>query len=479
MTIDKREKIAMPAHHDPITITLEGGPGDDELNANHHFFYEVLPTNPQGENEYEYELYGYGGDDELVGEGWNDRLYGGDGDDNLYGSWGDDELYGGPGNDFLTGGLGADILDGGPGSDTINYSSWLPFTSSLIINLTTGMASGGGSTRVDPEARGDTIINVENIISGDGHDQLTGDSNDNLLWGKGGNDLLYGLAGDDDLDGGAGADQLNGGDGDDDLDGGAGADVLDGGAGVDTIDYRWVPEDSASVRVRLYNDPSRGLGDGWGTGGHAWGDIIRNVENIIGSTHDDQLWGGPGDNQLRGDNGDDRLAGMAGNDQLDGGRGDDELYGGPGDDNLYGGYESLAPGLIEDWHSGGPGDDVLYGGPGDDVLGGGPGDDWLSGGPGADRLRGGDGVDYFRFLPGHSTDGRDAILDFAPNEDRIWLMGFVSGNYSLSHGLDADGDSVTDDRIITLLDGGEIAVLDVGNVNLESWIVVTSDIFIP
>jgi len=58
---------------------------------------------------------------------------------------------------------------------------------------------------------------------------------------------------------------------------------------------------------------------------------------------------------------------------LEGGPGDDILYGGPGNDTL----------------EGGPGDDVLYGGDGNDTLEGGPGNDTLIGGPGDDFLDGG------------------------------------------------------------------------------------------
>ena len=51
-----------------------------------------------------------------------------------------------------------------------------------------------------------------------------------------------------------------------------------------------------------------------GSGGHATGDVLTNIENLIGSTHADTLTGDAGDN---------RLEGLAGADTLDGGDGVD------------------------------------------------------------------------------------------------------------------------------------------------------------
>ena len=55
---------------------------------------------------------------------------------------------------------------------------------------------------------------------------ITGDANDNYLYGGDGNDTIMGGAGNDRIYGGAGADTISGG---------AGADMIDGGAGNDTI----------------------------------------------------------------------------------------------------------------------------------------------------------------------------------------------------------------------------------------------------
>src|SRR3546814_5605344 len=50
------------------------------------------------------------------------------------------------------------------------------------------------------------------------------------------------------------------------------------------------------------------------------------VENIVGTSYGDWLYGSAGANKLYGEDGNDRLVGGAGNDMLDGGTGDDVAY---------------------------------------------------------------------------------------------------------------------------------------------------------
>ncbi|MCG8435796.1 MAG: FG-GAP-like repeat-containing protein, partial [Gammaproteobacteria bacterium] len=78
----------------------------------------------------------------------------------------------------------------------------------------------------------------------------------------------------------AASNTLNGGAGDDTLISGAGADALDGGADTDTVDYS---ASSAAVNVNLDT--------GTGTGGDAQGDTYTNIEGVIGSDHDDTVYG--------------------------------------------------------------------------------------------------------------------------------------------------------------------------------------------
>lgn len=194
-------------------------------------------------------LRGDAGDDTLYGDGYvvrtgsivvgstttlsltdaldNQEYQGADaGNDILDGGAGNDKLFGGDGNDILIGGSGADELHGDGGIDTADYSG---SNAGVTVNLVTGTGVGG-------DAQGDTLFSVENIISSNSADTLTGDGNANVLSGGNGNDLLDGGAGDDKLYGGNGKDTLFGGTGNDLLDGGTGNDQLFGGKGADKLD---------------------------------------------------------------------------------------------------------------------------------------------------------------------------------------------------------------------------------------------------
>ena len=388
---------------------LEGMEGDDTIFAgDDRIFvdeadYDVDSLSGGWGND---KLYGSNGWDLLSGGPGDDYLEGGPGRDSLYGGAGDDELDGGAGEDYLEGGPGADTIDGGGGVDTLTY--WHS-DAGVNVSLRTGRGSGG-------DAEGDTLSGVENIEGSTFNDRLAGDDNDNELTGgpprpyaseprRGGDDSFFGFGGDD---------TIYGYDGDDYLDGGAG---------------------------------------------------------------DDQLEGGVGDDQLEGGAGDDQLDGGAGDDQLDGGPGTDTLTGGAGDDRLDGGAGA-------DLLNGGAGADQLDGGPGDDTLIGRSGTDTLTGGAGADLLNGGSSTDIFRFNRGDSLGSGDIILgsgdiivDFrvaGANRDALDLRAFnidltrdlESQGLTLSGLIDADRYGGTNDRKITLPDGGTITLLNIGSAAL-------------
>ena len=73
------------------------------------------------------------------------------------------------------------------------------------------------------------------------------------------------------------------------------------------------------------------------SGGHAEGDVLLNIERLVGSAHDDSLTGDDKDNILQGRDGDDYLYGGEGNDRLVAGNDNDTLDGGVGADTLFGG----------------------------------------------------------------------------------------------------------------------------------------------
>ena len=319
-------------------------------------------------------LWGFGGDDTLNGLGGDDVLYG-DGayKDPGYGRrWSEwapasdvDTLNGGAGNDILHGGRGADALDGGADNDTASYRG---SDAGVRADLNTGTGSGG-------HAAGDRYTSIENLEGSSNADTLVGNGEANKLWGW------------------DGADTLTGNGGDDELHGGAGGDTIDGGADTDTASYRWA---KAGVAVDL--------NAGTGSRGDAQGDRLSNIENLVGSQHDDTLKGTSGANVIEGLDGADTIEGLGGADTLRGGDGADTIEGGGDSDTLYGGEgadtlrggddaDTLWGGKRGDTLEGGGGVDTLYGEDGDDTLDGGAGNDRLEGGAGSDTLRGGDNND--------------------------------------------------------------------------------------
>ena len=423
------ENIVGSAHND----RLEGGANDNELT-------------------------GGAGADTLIGGAGADTLTGGAGADTLNGGAGNDVLSGGKGGDWLYGGPGADVLDGGGGVDWVSYagsSAGVTVTFSEVtrtINdeqVTTYEGAGSGG-----DAAGDRLVNVEVVIGSDHNDRLEGGKEIDSLRGGKGNDYLYGGAGLVDW-----------------LEGGAGADVLDGGAGHDRALYRG---SSAGVTI-TFSEVTRTIKgeqvttyEGVGSGGDAEGDRLINIESVSGSDHNDRLYGGKRNDQLfGGTGGDDQLYGGAGDDLLSDGAGDDQLYGGAGDDSLYGGPDN-------DQLYGGGENDFLSGDEGDDQLEGGEGNDWLVGREDADTLTGGAGTDIFTFHRGDSLGSGDVITDFrvaGANRDALAFGTFnidhtrdlESQGLTLSGLMDADGDGATDDRKITLPDGGTITLLNLGN----------------
>jgi Ca2+-binding RTX toxin-like protein len=134
---------------------------------------------------------------------------------------------------------------------------------------------------------------------------------------------------------GNGNDTIKGNDFDNVFDGGAGADTIDGRAGSDTVTYQ---RSDAGVDVDLGRQDTHPS-----TGGHAQGDFLVSIENLIGSDHDDRLVGvsGVGGNELEGRNGNDIIFGSADNDTIRGGLGNDQIYGNEGNDRLYGADSNL------------------------------------------------------------------------------------------------------------------------------------------
>ncbi|KAF5045827.1 RTX calcium-binding nonapeptide repeat [anaerobic digester metagenome] len=413
-------------------------------------------------------LSGLAGDDSLDGGGGNDTLIDGVGSDTLHGGDGDDRIYAGAG-DVVDGGAGhdvlasdADYLDVTSSSMTITGIERIDLTGACksldvsgdaILNIGISDPAGGGLmalvvtgdagdsvvrlpdggwtwTLVDENAAidgqayvlyeaakdGQTVrlyvqtgLNVIEIPDGV-HSVLGSEGADDLTTAWGFNDPRFAFI-------------VHGLEGDDTLRGGSGADTLDGGIGIDTADYS---ETSAVAGVDI--DLGR---TGVQFGGHAEGDTLIDIENVIGSKHNDTIVGDDGANRLHGLDGDDVLSGGAGADSLHGGAGIDTAdysasgalvnidlrrtgaqSGGDAQDDVLVGIENVIGSKYNDTIVGSNGTDYLYGMEGNDhiwgawgndTLDGGAGEDMLWGDTGANLLLGGDGDDKLSGSSGNDT----------------------------------------------------------------------------
>ncbi|MCH8863209.1 MAG: M10 family metallopeptidase C-terminal domain-containing protein, partial [Proteobacteria bacterium] len=188
-------------------------------------------------------LLGGAGADTLEGGAGADTLDGGDGDDSLFGDEGNDILSGGAGNDLLSDFQGSNIFDGGSGNDRVTFAG---FSEDVFVDLPAGTVSiTGGDTS--------SILNIEEVETGDGNDTIIGDAQDGIFIG---------------------------GPGDDKIDGGGGSDHILGGPGFDEAIYA---NSESGVTINLDSGEAHG--------GSAEGDYLSGIEKITGSAYDDFLIG--------------------------------------------------------------------------------------------------------------------------------------------------------------------------------------------
>ena len=313
-------------------------------------------------------LMGYGGDDILDGGTGIDTMRGGDGDDTYYVdnvgdvvsetstggvdlvatsldryvlganiesgrtlSTGVTKMAGNALDNVLYAGSGDNGLHGSTGFDTVSYED----AGAVTINLAVTLAQDTGGSGVD------TLGGFEAVIGSRFNDTLIGNAQDNTLDGNAGSDLVKGEGGNDTLmaEGGYSAtlesieyektyDEYG------NLTGGFDywfylGETLDGGTGNDFVSY-------ANAQSSVIVDLEGGLGYATGvialldnrhasdTGGDVINNIARtpadfadqllNIENIIGSSFNDVLYGDNGANVLSGRSGADTLIGGRGND---------------------------------------------------------------------------------------------------------------------------------------------------------------------
>jgi Ca2+-binding RTX toxin-like protein len=258
-------------------------------------------------------------------------------------------------NDTFVADDNATLFEGYGGTlNTVDYST---STSGVQVDLVAGTGTGG-------DAQGDSYASIHRIIGSGFADTLTalsgelvgGDGNDiyyisqtatitelanegidevrtslltytlgnhldNLTYTGASNFVGNGNSLNNVITSGAGNDTLTAGDGNDTIVGNDGADAINGGNGSDTSVYSGSYE---GVNVDLANNTA--------VGGHAIGDVLTSIENLVGSQYADNLLGSASDNLLNGQNGNDTLDGRDGDDILIGGAGTDILIGGSGTD---------------------------------------------------------------------------------------------------------------------------------------------------
>lgn len=391
----------------------------------------------------------------LAIDGSIEHAQSGDGDDTLIGNAGGNILRGNRGNDTLVGGGGNDTLDGGVGFDTASYANE---TSAILADLQAGTVSTGGGAV-------DQLIGIEQVTGsafadilrgGNGNDSFVGGAEADQFDGRGGSDTVSyagnivgvqvdlaantavggdatgdSFAGIENLTGSAFADILTGDAGDNVLTGGLGRDELYGGAGFDYASYASA---TAGVTMSLY--PGTTYSSDNREGG-ALGDILYDIEGLIGSNYDDILKGTNGNNRLFGGGGMDTLIGFGGDDYMDGGAGQDDyvvdslsdivIDSGSDDPVIYrdrvkawvDGYtlhatiESLI--LVSATAISGYGNDnnnQLWGNYGNNYLYGGGGVDVIDGAEGADTMEGGTGNDVY-----YVDDAADVVIEAAGGGD--------------------------------------------------------------
>ncbi|UOA27117.1 DUF4214 domain-containing protein [Pseudosulfitobacter sp. DSM 107133] len=319
-------------------------------------------------------LIGGVGDDSLFGDSignllsgnkGNDLLEGRGGDDLLIGAEGDDTLRGGAGNDFMTAGAGTNEIYGDTGFDTLDYSI-LTYGITVVmagVGSRTGESSGvvnaltpapfyvwadSLTTTTGPTDLAGDIIQTgttETRYTYQRFDQGTDDPSDDTfrqedpitperIWKL--DPYFAETPGDlnevrflpdtlkpeqqvvvidsfvDSTDIFESIEMLVGSQGDDSFLGNSenttfygatGADTIMGGGGIDTSSYAY---SEAAVSINLQTATANG--------GDATGDILSDIENLIGSTYGDSLTGDANDNVIEGGAGNDTIKGGAGND---------------------------------------------------------------------------------------------------------------------------------------------------------------------
>ena len=296
----------------------------------------------------------------------------------------------GDGNDTVTlGALGTRFIVMGNGDDVLSIARFTPnwgvvaqgdsgvdtldlirFNTATTISLATSAFQNVGAPASAPDMPAFgyvSVIQFENVLTGNFNDRVDGSTGNNTINTAGGNDLIFADAGDDLVFGGDQFDTIHGGEGNDTVNGGNGRDLIFLNQGDD-----------------LYNDNTQG-----------------------GVSGRDTVYAGLGNDTIQGGNGDDVFHGEAGNDRIFARLGNDTVYAGDQ-------FDFIDAGDGNDLVFGGKGGDRVFLGNGNDVYV----DTAQTGAFGQDTITGGAGVDRFEF---QAVMSDDIITDFQVGVDELRL----------------------------------------------------------
>lgn len=246
-----------PHHQTPAHLLLDGGPGDDVINA----IYRPLQNDPHG----------VFGDAVLVG---------GTGDDEIYADHVPSTVDGGAGNDVIDVDDASAVIDGGAGSDQIDFVTQV---GSARIEGGAGddliyVSSGSGPVVVDGGSGNDRIYFPVaggagiTVTGGAGDDVITGDGERVSVDGGSGNDTIRVTGRTVTVDGGSGGDvvvafgdavTVNAGSGADTVtvSAGHGFSTVTLGDGVDRLVLADAQSDGSAARVTVTDFRAGGGGD--------------------------------------------------------------------------------------------------------------------------------------------------------------------------------------------------------------------------
>ena len=365
------------------------------------------------------ELDGYGTSETLIGGSGNDLLVAGPGNNSLVGGTGTDTLVSNAGDDTLAGGSGDTTYLINPGSDPdiddtggfniLNFSiASLGITLDLSQNIGQLQVVDSNGDVVSLTGQFDEYIGSPNgdnitansdddlIYAGAGSNSITGGSGHDSIVGGSGNDIIYGGTGNSTITGGSGHSSVVGGTGNDIIYAGTGTSTITGGSGNDSVI-------GGSGNDIIYG----GTGNSTITGGTGTSSIVGGSGNdiIYGGTGNNTITGGGGLATLIAGTGNDIIYGGTGNTTLTGGTGKSSIVGGTGNDIIFAGNgdTTITAGSGDDSVVGGTGDDIIYGGTGNTTITGGGGNDSIVGGTGNDIIYGGTQSGTLTGGTGHAT----------------------------------------------------------------------------